>query len=174
VWTSCKRFARNDFRGAPNARANLILRRRVDEDVKRRQLTVLRYTNVSASKPLRVIVRSIRPTKATDAVHRLSRPTDRERNRHDSGLWGRWLCIVGMSGDHANPSVNSRRMQLQNALFGVAYRERQRFSVPQLGYLGYQISGRTRTSVSRRRCSRPPKPKTPDGGFKHAGLPHAK
>jgi hypothetical protein len=25
-----------------------------------------------------------------------------------------------------------------NALFGVAYREGQRFSVPQLGYLGYQ------------------------------------
>jgi hypothetical protein len=59
-------------------RENLILRRRVDEDVKRRQLTVLRYTNVSASKPLRVIVRSIRPREATDAVHRLSRPTDRE------------------------------------------------------------------------------------------------
>ena len=35
-------------------------------------------------------------------------------------------------------SVNSRRMQNLNALFGVAYREIQRFSVPQLGYLGYQ------------------------------------
>jgi len=29
-------------------------------------------------------------------------------------------------------------MQNLNALYGVAYRERQRFSVPQLGYLGYQ------------------------------------
>ena len=28
-------------------------------------------------------------------------------------------------------------MQNLNALFGVAYRKRQRFSVPQLGYLGY-------------------------------------
>jgi hypothetical protein len=37
---------------------------------------------------------------------------------------------------HINPSVNSRRMQNLNALFGVAYRERRRFSVPQLGYLG--------------------------------------
>ena len=63
---------------AGNARANLLLRRRVDEDVKRRQLTVFRYTNVSASKPLRVIGRSIRPRKATDAMHRLSWLTDRE------------------------------------------------------------------------------------------------
>jgi len=55
------------------------LRRRVDEDVKRRQLTALRYTNVSAGKPLRVIGRSIRPRKATDAMHRLSWATDRER-----------------------------------------------------------------------------------------------
>src|SRR5208283_3086656 len=31
-------------------------------------------------------------------------------------------------------------MQNLNALFGAAYRERQRFSVPQLGYLGYRIS----------------------------------
>jgi len=30
-------------------------------------------------------------------------------------------------------------MQNLNALVGVAYRERRRFSVPQLGYLGYQI-----------------------------------
>ena len=51
-----------------HARTNLLLRRRVDEDVKRRQLTVLRYTNVSASHPLRVIGRSIGPRKATDAV----------------------------------------------------------------------------------------------------------
>jgi hypothetical protein len=61
-----------------HARANSLLRRRVDEDVKRRQLTVLRYTNVSASKPLRVIGRSIRPRKETDAMHRLPWPTDRE------------------------------------------------------------------------------------------------
>jgi hypothetical protein len=27
-----------------------------------------------------------------------------------------------------------------NALFGVAYRETQRFSVPQLGYLGYRVA----------------------------------
>jgi hypothetical protein len=40
----------------------------------------------------------------------------------------------------SNPSVNSRRMQNLNALFGAAYRERQRFSVPQLGYLGYQMT----------------------------------
>jgi hypothetical protein len=31
--------------------------------------TVLRYTDVSASKPLRVIGRSIRPRKATDAIY---------------------------------------------------------------------------------------------------------
>jgi hypothetical protein len=31
-------------------------------------------------------------------------------------------------------------MQNLNALFGVAYREKQRFSVPQLGYLGYQVT----------------------------------
>jgi hypothetical protein len=61
-----------------NARANFLLRRRVDEDIKRHQLTVLRHTNVSASKPPRVIGRSIRPRKATDAMHRLSWPTDRE------------------------------------------------------------------------------------------------
>jgi hypothetical protein len=29
-------------------------------------------------------------------------------------------------------------MQNLNALFGVAYREMRRFSVPQLGYSGYQ------------------------------------
>jgi len=31
-------------------------------------------------------------------------------------------------------------MQNLNALIGVAYRESCRFSVPQLGYLGYQIT----------------------------------
>jgi hypothetical protein len=54
--------------GYKHARANLLLQRRVDEDVKRRQLTVLRHPNVSASHPLRVIGRSIRPRKATDAM----------------------------------------------------------------------------------------------------------
>jgi hypothetical protein len=38
-----------------------------------------------------------------------------------------------------NTSVNRRGMQILNALFGVAYRERQQFSVRQLGYLGYRI-----------------------------------
>src|SRR5882762_7268382 len=45
-------FRQFNLSSSGNARANLLLRRRVDEDVKRRQLTVLRYTNVSASKPL--------------------------------------------------------------------------------------------------------------------------
>src|SRR6266700_5412370 len=67
------------FSSSEHERANLLLRRRVDEDVERRQLTVLRYTNVSASKPLRVIGRSIRPRKATDAMYRLSWAMDRER-----------------------------------------------------------------------------------------------
>ena len=71
-------FRQFNLSSSGNARANLLLRRRVDEDVKRRQLTVLRYTNVSARKPLRVVGRSIRPRKATDAMHRLSWPTDRE------------------------------------------------------------------------------------------------
>jgi hypothetical protein len=56
----------------------LPLRRRVDEDVERRQLTVLHYTNVSASHPLRVSGRSIGPRKATDAMYRLPWPTGRE------------------------------------------------------------------------------------------------
>jgi hypothetical protein len=39
-----------------------------------------------------------------------------------SGLWGNafiramWLCIVGMSGEHANPSVNSRRVAKSKCL----------------------------------------------------------
>jgi hypothetical protein len=37
-----------------------------------------------------------------------------------------------------NP-VSSPALQNLNALFGVDYRENQRFSVPQLGYLGYHI-----------------------------------
>jgi hypothetical protein len=44
-----------------------------------RLLTVLRYANVSSCKPPRVIGRSIRPRKGTDAMHRLPWPTDRER-----------------------------------------------------------------------------------------------
>ncbi|HEX4201444.1 MAG TPA: hypothetical protein VHY59_07995, partial [Chthoniobacterales bacterium] len=40
----------------------------------------------------------------------------------------------------ANRSVTTRRIQNLNALFGVAYRESRRFSVPQLGYLGYRIT----------------------------------
>jgi hypothetical protein len=35
--------------------------------------------------------------------------------------------------------LTAEEVENLNALVGVAYRERQRFSVPQLGYLGYQI-----------------------------------
>jgi hypothetical protein len=52
-----------------------------------------------------------------------------------------------MSGDHVNPSVNSRRMQNLNALFGVAYREGRRFSVPQFGLLGLPMDKMIADSV---------------------------
>jgi len=47
------------------------------------QLTVLRYTNVSASKPLRVIGRSIRPRKATDAISQNRGERDGTISRED-------------------------------------------------------------------------------------------
>jgi hypothetical protein len=50
----------------------------------------------------------------------------------------------------SNISVNSRRIQNLNALFGVAYRERRRFSVPQLGYLGYEKDKMIAASVKAR------------------------
>ena len=53
-----------------------------------------------------------------------------------------------------NPSVNSRGIQNLNALIGVAYRERQRFSVPQWGYLGYQVTPAVASSVRFLRRSR--------------------
>jgi hypothetical protein len=50
----------------------------------------------------------------------------------------RWIPIGAIG---SNPWVNSRRMRNLNALFGVAYRGRQRFSIPQLGYFGYLSLG---------------------------------
>lgn len=47
----------------------------------------------------------------------------------------RWLPE---QDSNLNASVNSQGPQNLNALFGVAYRAIQQFSVPQLGCLGYR------------------------------------
>jgi hypothetical protein len=40
----------------------------------------------------------------------------------------------------AEVRLTAEMVEILNALFGVAYRESRRFSVPQLGYLGYRIT----------------------------------
>ena len=48
----------------------------------------------------------------------------------------------------SDPWLTAEECRNLNALFGVAYRERQRFSVSQLGYLGYQRCSRPSNSIA--------------------------
>jgi hypothetical protein len=62
--------------------------------------------------------------------------TENQRNSRSSNVpkLYRGVPIRGLRLEPEDPSVNSRRMLHLNVLFGVAYGQQQRISVPQLGY----------------------------------------